>query len=135
MEDFYKPKIVWARLMRLSKSDLDSFPRFCIVPEQFMVIDSLCFFTGLDIDLLVKELNSEFAAYYFFNSVATLDNGGFQMRQQYIEGIPLPKSRYVDDIKDGSIYDAFGFTKEEIDFIKSSIKQRKEEIANTINNH
>lgn len=131
-DDFSKPKIVWSRLMRLSKSDLNSFPRFCVVPEQFMVIDSLCFFTGFDMDMLVQELNSEFAEYYFFNSVATLDNGGFQMRQQYIEEIPLPKLRHSNELNDESIYDMFGFTKEEIDFIKNSIKQRKEEITNTI---
>ncbi|WP_281679515.1 hypothetical protein [Synergistes jonesii] len=44
LEDFLKPKIVWARLMRISKSDIDSFPRFCFVPNGFFTADSLCFF-------------------------------------------------------------------------------------------
>ena len=28
-EDFAKPKVVWARLMRITQSDIDAFPRFC----------------------------------------------------------------------------------------------------------
>ena len=127
-DEFYKPKIVWARLMRLSKSDIDSFPRFCLAPEGFFVVDSLCFFTGDKADLLVKELNSEFATWYFFNNVAVLDNGGFQMRQQYIEEIPLPKIAENGLSIDEQIYKAFDFSKEEIDFIKSAIAKRKSEI-------
>ena len=127
-DEFYKPKIVWARLMRLSKSDIDSFPRFCLAPEGFFVVDSLCFFTGDKADLLVKELNSEFATWYFFNNVAVLDNGGFQMRQQYIEEIPLPKIAENGLSIDEQIYKTFDFSKEEIDFIKSAIAKRKSEI-------
>ena len=132
MDEFNKPKIVWARLMRLSKSDLDAFPRFCSVPEGFFIVDSLCFFSGSDIDTLAKELNSEFAAYYFFNSVATLDNGGFQMRQQYVEEIPLPKLNTIENSVDEEIYKAFNFTEDEIGFIKTSILNKKKEIENLI---
>lgn len=131
-DDFNKPKIVWARLMRLSKSDLNAFPRFCSVPEGFYVVDSLCFFSGSDIEILVQELNSEFASYYFFNSVATLDNGGFQMRQQYVEEIPLPRLKTIKGSVDEEIYKAFNFTEEEIQFIKISISNKKKEIASLI---
>jgi len=131
-DEFNKPKIAWARLMRLSKSDLDAFPRFCSVPEGFFIVDSLCFFSGSDIDTLAKELNSEFAAYYFFNSVATLDNGGFQMRQQYVEEIPLPKLDTIENSVDEEIYKAFNFTEDEIGFIKTSILNKKKEIENLI---
>ncbi|WP_298532902.1 TaqI-like C-terminal specificity domain-containing protein [uncultured Treponema sp.] len=132
-DEFNKPKICWARLMRLSKSDLDSFPRFSLVSDNFMVVDSLCFFTGNNTDLLVKELNSEFATWYFFNNVAILDNGGFQMRQQYIEEIPLPIITDNQNSIDEQIYKAFSFTREEIDFIKSAISNKKNEIANRCN--
>ena len=132
MDDFNKPKIVWARLMRLSKSDLNAFPRFCSVPEGFYVVDSLCFFSGSDIEILVQELNSEFASYYFFNSVATLDNGGFQMRQQYVEEIPLPRLKTIKGSVDEEIYKAFNFTEEEIQFIQISISNKKKEIASLI---
>lgn len=132
MDEFNKPKIVWARLMRLSKSDLNAFPRFCSVPEGFYVVDSLCFFSGSDIEILVQELNSEFASYYFFNSVATLDNGGFQMRQQYVEEIPLPRLKTIKGSVDEEIYKAFNFTEEEIQFIKISISNKKKEIESLI---
>ena len=50
------------------------------------------------------------------------------MRQQYIEEIPCPS---IDAMKDDqSIFDYFGITKEEIEFIKDYINERKVEIAN-----
>ena len=66
-EDFFKPKIVWARLMRIAQSDIDAFPRFCYAPGNFFVVDSLCFFSGKNIEQIVLALNSEYAAWYFFN--------------------------------------------------------------------
>ena len=120
--------------MRLSKSDLNAFPRFCVVPEGYYIVDSLCFFSGNELDYLIQELNSEFASYYFFNSVATLDNGGFQMRQQYVEEIPLPKIKKIEGSIDEEIYKAFNFTQEEIDYIKASISNKKKEIASLIKN-
>ena len=128
-EDFFKPKIVWARLMRIAQSDIDAFPRFCYVPEDFFIVDSLCFFTGENIEQIVLALNSEYAAWYFFNNVATLDNGGFQMRQQYVEEIPLPDlSRLSSNNIDKHIYDGFGFNNEEVSYIRDIIKAKKEEI-------
>ena len=128
-EDFYKPKIVWARLMRIAQSDIDAFPRFCYAPGNFFVVDSLCFFSGKNIEQIVLALNSEYAAWYFFNNVATLDNGGFQMRQQYVEEILLPDlSRLTSDNTDKQIFDGFGFNKEEVNYIQRIIKEKKEEI-------
>ena len=132
MDEFNKPKIVWARLMRLSKSDLNAFPRFCTVPEGYFIVDSLCFFTGPNIETLVQELNSEFAAYYFFNTVATLDNGGFQMRQQYVEEIPLPKINLKSGSIDENIYRAYNFTADEIEYIRKTIKKKKQEIEQLV---
>jgi hypothetical protein len=90
MDDFSKQKIVWARLMRISRNDADDFPRFSLIPKEYFVVDSLCFFTGNDLLYLQGILNSEFAMYYFFNNIAILDDGGMQMRQQYVELIPIP---------------------------------------------
>ena len=128
-EDFSRPKIVWARLMRIAQSDIDAFPRFCHVPEGYYVVDSLCFFSGRDIEKIVLALNSEYATWYFFNNVATLDNGGFQMRQQYVEDIPLPDISYLSNQSvDEQIYEKFAFNKEEISYIRRIIKDRKNEI-------
>lgn len=67
-------------------------------------------------------LNSEYAAYYFFNNVATLDNGGFQMRQQYVEEILLPP------LYNGDIFTSFGFS-EEVKYIRTVIANKKDEIT------
>ena len=129
LEDFLKPKIVWARLMRIAQSDIDAFPRFCYAPGNFFVVDSLCFFSGKNIEQIVLALNSEYASWYFFNNVATLDNGGFQMRQQYVEEIPLPNlSGLSSETTDKQIYDGFGFNTEEVNYIRRVIKEKKEEI-------
>ena len=133
-DDFFKPKIVWSRLMRLSKNDINNFPRFCFTSGDYFVVDSLCFFSGSNVEVLVNELNSEFAAWYFFNNVAVLDNGGFQMRQQYVENIPLPKltKGVTKKTVDEKIYEAFGFSSKEIDFIREAIKHKQQEVLNTI---
>ncbi len=124
LDDFNKPKIVWARLMRLTKKDVNSFPRFATVPQGFMTVDSLCFFSGKDIDRICHLLNSAYAAYYFFKNIVALDNGGFQMRQQYIEEIPLPLNGQTDE----EIFSSFGFTSEEVKAINRYIREKKQSI-------
>ncbi len=115
--------------MRISKNDVDSFPRFAKVEEGVFVVDSLCFFVGYNIEKLCLYLNSSMATYYYFKNIAALDNGGMQMRQQYIENTPCPPS--LDNIEDNStIFNAFGLTSEEVQFIDSYIEERKQEIVN-----
>jgi len=119
--------------MRISKKESDSFPRFCAVKADTFVVDSLCFFTGNEIEKLCSILNSNYAAYYFFRNIAILDNGGMQMRQQYIEGIPIPLSlKNKEEIKDNDIFDAYCFTENERDFIIHYIQERYNEILNDI---
>ncbi len=131
LDDFSKPKIVWARLMRISKSDSDSFPRFCSVEAGSFVVDSLCFFTGRNLEKLCVILNSAYAAYYFFKNIAILDNGGMQMRQQYIEEIPIPLClRDNVNIQDADIYSSFKFNDEEKSYIIRYLKDKMEEITN-----
>ena len=121
-DDFSKQKIVWARLMRISKSDLVDFPRFSLVKEEMFPVDSLCFFTGEDLEYLQSVLNSGFAIYWFFNNIAILDNGGMQMRQQYIENFPIPGNAFKDiKVSDDKIFELFDFTYKEVDFIKNQI--------------
>ena len=133
-DDFSKQKIVWARLSRISKNDIDDFPRFALVPENYVLLDSLCFFTGSNLELLVHILNSKYAAYYFFNNVAILDNGGMQMRQQFVENIPLPfELKYIDysdpETIDKKVFEAFKFSEEEINYINNYLMTKKAEIS------
>ena len=123
VDDFNQPKVVWARLMRISKEDTTSFPRFASVPEGIYVVDSLCFFVGRQLEEICSILNSEYATYYYFRNIAILDNGGMQMRQQYIEEIPLPKNL------NSNIYDEFQFTAAEREFIHNYITSRFQEIS------
>jgi hypothetical protein len=143
-DDFSKQKIVWARLMRISKNDVNDFPRFSLASKDFFVVDSLCFFTGNDILYLQGILNSEFAMYYFFNNIAILDDGGMQMRQQYVESIPIPRADKTDKqniielvtkINKGNnrenenklnelIYTLYNFDREEIQKIKNIIHEK-----------
>ena len=111
--------------MRIAKGDTDSFPRFVIVPEDMFVVDSLCFFIGNNIGNICNALNSEYATYYYFRNIAILDNGGMQMRQQYIEEIPLPKNLGND------LFDEFHFSDEERDFIHNYIAARYRDISNS----
>lgn len=111
--------------MRISKEDTTSFPRFASVPEGIYVVDSLCFFVGKQLEEICKILNSEYATYYYFRNIAILDNGGMQMRQQYIEEVPLPKNL------NNNIYDEFQLTDSEREFIHNYIETRYDEISNT----
>ena len=52
------------------------------------------------------------------------------MRQQFIENIPLPKINQITKDIDTTIYNAFGFTSEEILFIRTTNDNRKSEILN-----
>lgn len=123
-----KQKIVWPDLMRMTKSDVDCFPRFTVVDKGIYVINTLYFFTGTSANRVCLVLNSEYAAYYFLSNVAVLDKGGFRMFKQYVENIPIPDISKIDCEED--VYIAFGFSDEEITFIKSVVARRKEEIVN-----
>ena len=99
MDEFSKQKIVWARLMRISKTACDDFPRFAVIDEDYVVQDSLCFITGYRLPVLCAILNSDLAIYYYFSQIASLDEGGLQMRQQYIELFPIPEIDEITEIK------------------------------------
>ena len=73
-----------------------------------------------------------FATYYYLKNIVALDNGGMQMRQQYIEEIPCPAIDSIVD--DESIFKYFRLSQDEIDFIKDYIAKRKYEIANNNDN-
>lgn len=140
--------------MRISKNEFNTFPRFALIPEKIYVVDSLCFFVGKDLPYLQGILNSELAAYFFFNNIAILDNGGMQMRQQYVENIPIPmcnseRKKHIEKLvmdintinnnqrlhKDTNdiVYQIFGFTNEEMSFIKKFVNEKYSEIINLEN--
>jgi hypothetical protein len=130
--------------MRISRNDANDFPRFSLIPREYFVVDSLCFFTGNDLLYLQGILNSEFAMYYFFNNIAILDDGGMQMRQQYIELISIPcvdigrkqkiaelvlilnknKNNQIESELNKMVYTLYNFNEKEIQQIRHFIQEK-----------
>lgn len=127
-EDFLKQKIVWAETMRMTKSNVNNFPRFAVVDNGIFTDKTAFIGRGKQLDKMCTVLNSEFAIFWFINNVAVLDNGGFCMSKIYIENIPIPNLSKINNEED--VYTAFGFSDDEITFIKSVVARRKEEIVN-----
>ena len=132
MDDFSKPKIMYAEIMRITKVDVNDYPRFCLIKEPIYSNNSIHFFTGNNLDSLVCLLNSEYATWWFFNTVAVLDAGGMQMRKIFVENIPLPK--LINNITrknvEEMIYQAFKFSKSEVTYIQNVIRKKQSEILN-----
>jgi hypothetical protein len=148
MDDFSKRKIVWSRLMRISKDQNENFPRFALIEKDYFVQDSLCFITGDQLDYLCAILNSNLGAFYYFINMAVLDNGGIQMRQHYVELFPIPNldtamgekfrsllGAQVDlnepsfrSKMDQVVYDLYCFSEEEISHIDQYVKDQLESI-------
>ena len=133
-EEFNKPKVMYAEIMRITKSNVEDFPRFSLVEPGIFSNNSVHFFSGKNLNILVCLLNSEYATWWFFNTVSVLDAGGMQMRKIFVENIPLPY--FTKNITpynvDKEIYKTFNFSNEEILFIRETIKNKQEEVLNTI---
>ena len=134
MDDFFKPKVMYAEIMRVTKSDVNDYPRFGLVESGIFSNNSVHFFSGKNLNSLVCLLNSEYATWWFFNTVAILDAGGMQMRKIFVENIPLPKltENITPKNADKEIYKAFNFSNEEISFIRKVIKNKQQDVLNTI---
>ncbi len=90
MEDFSKPKIVWAETMRRHRTVEERFPRFSYDEEGFF-LDKTCFMAiSNDADFIVVFLNSYIGEYLCGKYVSILDNGGYLMQKIYLENIPVP---------------------------------------------
>lgn len=87
---FEKEKIMWAELMRIHRQPDRSFPRFATIDKGIYSTNNVSLLIGENLFYLLGVLNSKFAGYYFLRNIAILDNGGMQMRQQFVENIPIP---------------------------------------------
>jgi hypothetical protein len=125
MDDFSKQKIVWADIMRITKSESDKFPRFALIKHEFVLSNTAYFLVGTDIEWLLDVLNSEIASYFFLSLVSTFDNGGLRMFRQFIEEFPVPKKNVSL-----SLPDIYGFSSNEKKYISDFVKRRIAEIQN-----
>ena len=90
-EDFSKPKIVWAETMRIKRDNNELFPRFSYIKDYVFTNNSCFLATGRNIKYILAFLNSVIGRYQLSQMVSILDNGGYFMREIYINLFKVPK--------------------------------------------
>jgi len=91
MEDFYKQKIIYPGLMRISKGDPNNFPRFTLDDSQNFFFGNDCYFiVGEHLEYLWAFLNSNLLGYLFRYYIYSFDETGYKIFTDYFENIPLP---------------------------------------------
>ena len=103
MEDFNRPKIVWAETMRIKRENKDRFPRFSYI-DKAIYTDKTCFMAvGEELYVILAILNSVIGRYQLSQTVAMMDNGGYLMQKIYIEEVRIPTvtSVIAEKIKEG----------------------------------
>ena len=138
LEDFSRPKIIWAETMRIHKHSVERFPRFSY-DERGLKTDKTCFFAvGEKLEWIVCFINSYIGQYLCSKYVSILDNGGYLMQKIYIEQISIPpihddvyelcKSQIIkpqnaiEDEIDASFFRLYGLTDEEVSYLISKAK-------------
>jgi hypothetical protein len=139
VEDFSKPKIVWAELSRTGNS-------FTLDFEKMMVSNTGYILTVENKDCnklsyLTAILNSHLVLYMLDRLSTRLDNNGWRWLRQFVECLRIPKylndtqlcnivpscnrktqSHYCDAIND-MVYQLYGLTKEEQEFIETAFNK------------
>ena len=130
MDDFYKQKLVW--------TPVNSEYRFCIIPENIFINNSLFMITGNYIELLCAFLNSKLYRLYF---ELLLSNGNYAYgSRDFFRNVPVIKENnyqyelisIVEDIHLGSanvkelitkidkiVYQIYNLSDDEIKYIES----------------
>ena len=93
MDDFAKPKIVWAETMRIHRNKASDFPRFALAFDKIYT-DKTCFVgTGEaeKLKVVLGILNSKVGRYQLSSIVSKMDDGGWLMQKIYIENVLLPR--------------------------------------------
>jgi hypothetical protein len=89
MEDFSKPKLLWAETMRIRKNVVERFPRFAYT-EASLYTDKTCFFaSGKNLKSILAVLNSSIGRYQCSLTVSMMDDGGYLMQKIYIEKLKI----------------------------------------------
>ena len=134
MDDFNKPKIVYAELARTGNA--------FTIDTQRMVIGNTSYMIAFDdvvdesrLYCLTGFLNSKVTLFYLDISCSKFDENGWRWLRQYVENIPIPQytseilqkevaNLLIETTKEGLahintiVYDIFGLTQEEIDYLE-----------------
>lgn len=130
MEDFSRPKIIYAELAQGSAFILDKNLNYMILQTGYIIV-------GDNLEYLLAFLNSKLIEWAFrrFYSIE-LGNTGLRWLKQYVENLPIPvftntniqkelakvaleKPKYANSKINDLIYQLYGLTKEETEFIKT----------------
>ena len=126
MDDFSKPKIVWGNLNLTASYALVEDNSFINAPSPMIVPAS---------KYLLAILNSKLADYYIRQLGVTRNGGYFEYKPMFIEKLPVPifNSNNINLVKietlvdcadyatiDQLVYDIYGLTQEEIQYIEKS---------------
>ena len=138
MDDFYKQKIVWAELARSGNSFTMDKNGFHLGNTAYIMVIKDGFESNLSYNYLVAVLNSKPILYYLDKISSRLDQTGWRWLRQYVENLPIPlltlekqnkispvvekelatKTRPGQEEIDSFVYEIYGFTTEEIKFLK-----------------
>ena len=99
-EDFSKPKILWADIMRISKSNISDFPRFAYDESGFYPEATAFIMMGANIKYLLASLNSKLFALVFkeFYAGTMFDDSGVRYKKAFLNNLPikiLPQESYL----------------------------------------
>ena len=137
-DDFYKQKIVWAELARSGNSFTMDKNGFHLGNTAYIMVIKDGFESNLSYNYLVAVLNSKPILYYLDKISSRLDQTGWRWLRQYVENLPIPlltlekqnkispvvekelatKTRPGQEEIDSFVYEIYGFTTEEIKFLK-----------------
>ena len=95
-DDFGKPKLIWADIMRVRKSDDERFPRFSYDEEGTFANNSCYMAVGKDLKYVLGVLNSTIGKYQCLKEIVVLDNGGFRMWKDSVGKLRIPKATSVE---------------------------------------
>ena len=115
MDDFAKPKIIYAEIVQSPRFFLDKNGEFYPEATSFIM-------TGEHLEYLEKFFNSKVGFYLFktFYAGGELGDKGCRYKKQFLEKLPIPKPfKDSDNISDDDLIKMYGLTKQESEIILS----------------
>ncbi|EHY9170733.1 Eco57I restriction-modification methylase domain-containing protein [Enterococcus faecalis] len=96
MDDFSKLKILFSEIVQS--------PQFYLDENNFIMNDTVTFISGLQLEYLVKYLNSRiiFSIYKSFYAGGGLGTNGIRVKKTFLQNLPIPKIQ-INSVKDEDI--------------------------------
>ena len=150
-QEIEKPKILWADIMRISKSNPHDIPRFAYDESNYYPEATVFMMTGAHLKYVLALLNSKLLFYVFvkFYAGTMFDTEGIRYKKAFLEHLPIPQiseteqqpfEALVDQILaakqrdpaadtraleaeiDRLVYALYGLTPEEIEIVEGTSK-------------